>query len=400
MASRLYRGTGRKATPWRVVWPFGTGCPPRRPPILLISSPYAALRQTTCKDQPAMNPIERLSRRQLVVVTGKGGVGKTVVSATLGRTFAALGRRTLVVEVDPRENLHQMIGTPPSGGDILQAEPRLWVQNLKPRQVLDEIVRDQLKLELLTRRVLDSPIYHHFSNGAPGLKEMAILGHAYRLLHGKAEPGSPQIDTVVLDAPATGHGVTLLAAPLLVADVIKNGPFCRMARELARLMSPIRSAAASWWSPRPRRCRWRRRSSCARPSRAGPARRRAAGGQRPVSAGAGGGPRRPRREGERAGLALAAPPAAQRAGAGARCAKSGRARASSCRSSPWTAGRRCSRSSGSASPSPPRSWGREHGPDLRPSSADHRRRLRRRGQDHPGRLHGRCSRPARGATRW
>ena len=68
---------------------------------------------------PLMNPIEQLTRRQLLVVTGKGGVGKTVVSATLGRALAAAGRRTLVVEVDPRENLHQMMGTPPSGGDIV-----------------------------------------------------------------------------------------------------------------------------------------------------------------------------------------------------------------------------------------------------------------------------------------
>src|SRR6476661_883482 len=123
-----------------------------------------------------MNPIEQLSRRQLVVVTGKGGVGKTVVSATIGRALAAAGRRTLVVEVDPRENLHQMLGTPPSGGDILEAGPRLWVQNLKPQQVLDQVVREQLKLELLTRRVLDSPIYRQFAVGAPRLKELAILG--------------------------------------------------------------------------------------------------------------------------------------------------------------------------------------------------------------------------------
>jgi anion-transporting ArsA/GET3 family ATPase len=131
-----------------------------------------------------MNPIEALSRRQLLVVTGKGGVGKTVVSAILGRALAAAGRRTLVVEVDPRENLHQMMGLPPSGGDIVAAGPRLWVQNLKPRQVLDQIVREQLRLELLTRRVLDSPVYQHFATGAPGLKEMAILGHALRLLRG------------------------------------------------------------------------------------------------------------------------------------------------------------------------------------------------------------------------
>ncbi len=185
--------------------------------------------------------LEPLTRRQLIVVTGKGGVGKTTISALLGRVLSQAGRRTLVVEVDPRENVHQMFAVPPSGGSIETAGSRLWVQNLKPRQVLDEIVRERLKIEMLTRRVLDSSIYQHFSTGAPGLKEVAILGHAWRLLNGLGAPGSPVIDTVVLDAPATGHGISLLAAPLLVADVIRRGPFAEMAANLAALVAdPVR----------------------------------------------------------------------------------------------------------------------------------------------------------------
>jgi anion-transporting ArsA/GET3 family ATPase len=180
--------------------------------------------------------LDVLARRQLLVVTGKGGVGKTAVSAVLGRAFAARGRRVLVVEVDPRENLHQMLGVPPTGGEIVPAGPRLWVQNLKPRQVLDAIVRERMKIDLLANRVLASPIYHHFADGAPGLTELAILGHALRLVRG-IEKKAPQLDMVVLDAPATGHGVRLLASPLLVADVIRNGPFAEMAGELAALIA-------------------------------------------------------------------------------------------------------------------------------------------------------------------
>ena len=183
-----------------------------------------------------------LAHRQLIVVTGKGGVGKTSVAALLGSALSAAGRRTLVAEVDPRENLHRMLGVPPSGGEILRAGGKLWVQNLNPQRVIDDLVREQLKLDLISRRVLESPIYQHFTAGAPGLKEMAVLGHALRVLRGEAGRDAPTIDTVILDAPATGHGVALLAAPLLVSEAVRSGPIHRMSSQVAELIAdPVRA---------------------------------------------------------------------------------------------------------------------------------------------------------------
>jgi anion-transporting ArsA/GET3 family ATPase len=182
---------------------------------------------------PAAAVGESLAARKILLVTGKGGVGKTAVAAALGRALARRGRRTLVFEVDPRESLHQMLGTEPSGGAVIPVETGLWLQNLKPGQVMAEIVRERLRLEALARRVLDSPIYQHFAQGAPGLKEVATLGHALRLLRGRDRRAPEALDVVVLDAPATGHGLSLLEAPRLLSEVIRKGPFGEMGAELA-----------------------------------------------------------------------------------------------------------------------------------------------------------------------
>jgi anion-transporting ArsA/GET3 family ATPase len=177
-----------------------------------------------------------LLERRLIVVTGKGGVGKSAVVATLSRVLSNRGRRVLALEIDPRENLHQLFDAPPSGGEILELGPRLYLQNLKPRSVADWVVKKQVKIDLLVNRVLQSAVYHRFVEGAPGLKELAILGHALRLLRGDA-PNAPQLDTVILDAPATGHGLFLLNSPKLYAESIGSGPFADLAREVADLVA-------------------------------------------------------------------------------------------------------------------------------------------------------------------
>jgi len=176
---------------------------------------------------------ERLARRRLVVVTGKGGVGKTTVSAALGRLLAQR-RRVLLLEVDPRENLHHMLGVEPSGGEIVEAGPRLLLQNLRPVAVVEELVRERLKIRPLVKRVLASPVFQHFVEGGPGLKELAVLMHALRMVQGETQVA---VDAVVLDAPATGHGVSLLAAPALVSQAIEHGPIGHLARTLAAFVA-------------------------------------------------------------------------------------------------------------------------------------------------------------------
>lgn len=186
--------------------------------------------------------LTRLSALQLIVVTGKGGVGKSSISAVLGRLLSDAGRETLLIEVDPRENLHHLLDVPPSGGEMVEVSPHLKVQHLHPRTILDDLVREKLKVGPLVKRVLASPIHQHFTEAAPGLKEAAVFGRCLRLLEGHGPRGMATPDIIILDAPATGHGASWLGAAQLVSDVISSGPIGNMASTVAEFLAdPSRS---------------------------------------------------------------------------------------------------------------------------------------------------------------
>ena len=178
-----------------------------------------------------MSVLDRLAQRQLLVVTGKGGTGKTTLAAVLGRLLADRGQRVLLLEVEPRESLHQALGIAPSGGAIVPAGPGLSIQNLQPSAVIDALVLEKVPIAFLARKLTGSPAFRQFLEGAPGLKETALLGYAYRALQGG------RFDKVIVDAPATGHSTSLLAAPGLLAQASQGGQLGDMAAALAAFLA-------------------------------------------------------------------------------------------------------------------------------------------------------------------
>jgi anion-transporting ArsA/GET3 family ATPase len=188
--------------------------------------------------------LDSLLTRRLVVLTGKGGVGKSVVGAALALAARARGRRVLLVEVAAPLEAARRLGGPPSRGREIEARPGLFTLNLDPQTVMDEYVRHIVKLDLLARRILASPIYRRFFAAAPGLKELMVLGKVMVLEEAHRRLSrEPLYDLIVLDAPATGHGLAYLKVPLAAAAAVPVGPINHNARRILRLLrDPERTA--------------------------------------------------------------------------------------------------------------------------------------------------------------
>jgi anion-transporting ArsA/GET3 family ATPase len=188
--------------------------------------------------------LDDLLSRRLVVLTGKGGVGKSTVGAALAVAARERGKRVLLVEVAAPVEAARLIGGPPSQGRETEALPGLFTVNLDPAAVMDEYVRHVVKLEMLVRRILASPIYRRFFAAAPGLKELMVLGKVMVLEEArKRHSREPQWDLIVLDAPATGHGLAFLKVPLAASAAVPVGPVGHNARRvLAMLRDPARTA--------------------------------------------------------------------------------------------------------------------------------------------------------------
>ena len=191
-----------------------------------------------------MTLLDDLLEKRLVFLSGKGGVGKSLMGAALARAARDRGKKVLLVEVDAPLEAARYLGRPPVGGRETEVEPGLFTVNLRPRRVMDEYVRHLLKIDLFARRVIESPIYGRFFAAAPGLKELMVLGKIMVLEEERTGfSGRPRYDLIVVDAPATGHGLQFLKIPLAASKAVPVGPVGANARRvLAMLRDPERTA--------------------------------------------------------------------------------------------------------------------------------------------------------------
>ena len=172
----------------------------------------------------------------MVIVAGKGGVGKTTVSAALASLAGSLGLSTLLVEVEGKGGLAQLFRQPP-----LTYQPSVLVpattsgaevrgRTLTPDDALFEYLEDH-GLRRVSRRLVATGAMDVVATAAPGIKDILLLGKVKQLERGNVA------DLIILDAPAAGHAISFLLSPRGLLDAVRVGPIHTQATEVLDLLT-------------------------------------------------------------------------------------------------------------------------------------------------------------------
>ena len=221
-----------------------------------------------------------LLERKLVVVTGKGGVGKSTIACALGLAAAQQGLRTIVVELGARHHLpdlfaadqlgpngqdramgadgneHGHRGYRPGGddGEEIELQEGLWTMSLDPDRALGEWLQT-LTGRISARLLASSSTFQYFAAAAPGVKELISMVKLRELCEGRGEAkggsnnssrgrrGRTAYDLVVLDAPASGHALAMLRSPQTFSAIVRVGPLAEQAQALRELLEDAQRSA-------------------------------------------------------------------------------------------------------------------------------------------------------------
>jgi anion-transporting ArsA/GET3 family ATPase len=187
--------------------------------------------------------VAALLDKRLVFVTGKGGVGKSTVALALGLLAARRGLRTIVAEVAHQDRVARVFGRDDSHFREVELADDLYTISIDPQHAIEEYLRLQLPVRALADVLSGSRMFQYFAAATPGMSELVTIGKVWELaqLERRTRDGA-RYDLVIVDAPATGHGVATMRAPKTFADIARVGPIANQGRAIhAMITDPERT---------------------------------------------------------------------------------------------------------------------------------------------------------------
>jgi len=180
-----------------------------------------------------MELAEFCSTSRVVIVAGKGGVGKTTVTATLAAAASRAGLSVLIVEVEGKSGLASMFDRPPLTYEEEPLDERIVARTLTPDAALLDYLEDH-GMRRISKRLASSGALDVVATAVPGMKDILVLGKVKQL----EQASGP--DLIVLDAPAAGHAVSFLLSPRGLLDAVTVGPVRKQAVDVVEMLSDPR----------------------------------------------------------------------------------------------------------------------------------------------------------------
>ena len=172
----------------------------------------------------------KLLQSRVVVVTGKGGVGKTTTSAALALAAAKQGKRALVVETHGNNAIASIFGLSGRSYQPRRAAPGVETLSITADEALEDYILLRIKVRTIYKLVFRNRVMGPFLSAVPGLHDLVHLGKVYHLEQQRERSGAPRWDIIIVDAPATGHGLTMLDSPDSMMEMTAAGPFHESAK--------------------------------------------------------------------------------------------------------------------------------------------------------------------------
>lgn len=167
-----------------------------------------------------------------IFVTGKGGVGKSTVAAALALAWRDAGARVLLVEIEGQASAAATISPTKVGYETVAISEHLCAMRITLMDALKEYARLRLKVKLVADRLVSNPIIDQFTHAAPGFRDLLVLGKLWSLARATDARGRREWDAIIVDSPATGHGLGLLNMAGVIARMFPVGPISSEARQV------------------------------------------------------------------------------------------------------------------------------------------------------------------------